>query len=843
MGAENSVLEGCEWGPQIDCPPKFPWQMCPVTKADGTSGTVFDSKSSDKKNEELLQKFASTLRGLRHPNIIRFIGCGRSSDGFWLATESVSPLFTFVSDISSQELCAGLHDVLQGLEFLHSKLGVCHNNVCLSSVFVSSDGSWKLGGLEFACKFHEATQEYLDRIRAFRQEDSLSPEEKASSVRRDSSLGHARDVFAFGTLVEVILDLVREKDTCAQMLEQQLSVCLSPDPASRPGVSSLLSLPVFRSELIEIITFLRHITVKSDAEKKEFFRNLMSQLSRLPEMAVARRLVVPLLARFVLLDEWAVVHVLPHLLTPKGACRLLFAHSSPCVPGLLPEHLFRQYIINHIYNIFHVYDSHIRLVLLEHFSQYVSMFTQQQLEDDIFLQVLLGVRDTDDRLVAASLRALADLVPVLGGDVIVGGVRKPFFFHGMPKQMSALNLSKMNIPQNITAILADHKPLLKNLAAASNNSSVDDSCGATKERIARDRERRKEEAKLKREARKQLMKEKHVDKKQVNSSYGDKDGQTVSLTIEQAGSLDDDNVTSTSQPEDNESGDDDLQKFVREENDFDGDNTVPDWSDWEDADQKISDEIESELETMSGTTTTEPKVQTSPSPYRSHTPPSPPPVRVDWSDIPEADRSIGKSTGGTRGGSLALKSNNLKKNAHINGGDHLEEENIVSDTWENNSWNSHPENHLASSSDPMNNLTSASSSKSRDGQKLGVSAGKQQPTNASKLRLSDDLGAGFDIKSINIVKASTPPELDFFADMAPSIIEKKSSDLISLLESATADRAGDKIPVLSLPSLLPDTDSGQVTVNSKLFAASAVVDEDVAGWGEEDIDWGEEVAS
>lgn len=59
MGAENSILEGCEWGSQIDCPPKFPWQMSPVTKPDGTSGTVLTSKSSDKKNEELLQKFAS----------------------------------------------------------------------------------------------------------------------------------------------------------------------------------------------------------------------------------------------------------------------------------------------------------------------------------------------------------------------------------------------------------------------------------------------------------------------------------------------------------------------------------------------------------------------------------------------------------------------------------------------------------------------------------------------------------------------------------------------------------------------------------------------------------------
>jgi hypothetical protein len=48
-------------------------------------------------------------------------------------------------------------------------------------------------------------------------------------------------------------------------------------------------------------------------------------------------------------------------------------------------------------------------------------------------QVLLGLRDTDDRIVASSLRALADMVPLLGGDVIMGAQRKTFFFHGMPK--------------------------------------------------------------------------------------------------------------------------------------------------------------------------------------------------------------------------------------------------------------------------------------------------------------------------------------------------------------------------------------------------------------------------
>ena len=58
MGAENSVLEGCEWGEPLSVPPVLPWQLTPVTKPDGSVVTVFGPKQTDKKDNDLLKKAA-----------------------------------------------------------------------------------------------------------------------------------------------------------------------------------------------------------------------------------------------------------------------------------------------------------------------------------------------------------------------------------------------------------------------------------------------------------------------------------------------------------------------------------------------------------------------------------------------------------------------------------------------------------------------------------------------------------------------------------------------------------------------------------------------------------------
>ncbi|CAH1786148.1 unnamed protein product [Owenia fusiformis] len=429
MGAEVSALTDCDLEEPINLPSQKNWTIHPARKKDGTRVTVF--RSCTDVGDDLLETAAKNLKVLRHPLILKFFAICKSGEDRCLVTEDVYPLETVLESLTSVEICAGMYSIIEAIAFLHDCGHMCHNNIALSSIYVSQDGTWRLGGTEFLCRFEDASQTFLQQSRSMRDEKTIAPEEKSEKYMTDPATGHARDVFAFGVLVEALLECIGDMGELAQGFERTIQdYCLNPDPTLRPKISTLLSDRLFSNEFVEITNFLRNITLKSLAEKEAFFKSILKNLLLLPESLIATRLVRPLLSRFVVLDATANEHLLPHLLTPRQENR---ESVSADLTPLLSESLYQAHIIPEIYKIFHVRDSHVRLVLLRHFHNYFHLFDDDTLAGVIQKQLLLGLRDTNDEIVAASLRALADIVPILGGEHVIGGTRLKVFAEGKPK--------------------------------------------------------------------------------------------------------------------------------------------------------------------------------------------------------------------------------------------------------------------------------------------------------------------------------------------------------------------------------------------------------------------------
>ena len=178
-------------------------------------------------------------------------------------------------------------------------------------------------------------QGFLDRVRSFRYDKSIPPEDEKSLVAnkqlQTNNLIPSRDVYAFGQLVKETISKcvdsnVLDAEIFAELAAKQMQ---NVNPQSRGTVAALSSHKFFNQPLLVAQDFLAEIAIKTAAEKETFFRALAPLLYSTPESVVGAKLVHTLLSRMVVMNSSAQQHLLPHLLIPKNGNKTAFNFKQP----------------------------------------------------------------------------------------------------------------------------------------------------------------------------------------------------------------------------------------------------------------------------------------------------------------------------------------------------------------------------------------------------------------------------------------------------------------------------------------------------------------------------------
>ncbi|TKR72510.1 hypothetical protein L596_019944 [Steinernema carpocapsae] len=341
-------------------------------------GTVFSRRLDSPEIGRNISNGIQMLKQLRHPSVLHYHDCIRTPAEITLITERVDVLDVVIGGMDSAEIRAGLLDVVNAMVFLHEKAGISHNSLSASSIFVTPDGRWKLGSFEKSAKLASSAQDDKDFA------------EVLNFAMKHVDEAAAEDFFVIS----------------AGLIEGSLTM------------KALLTGSALSSPLFEIADFLEHIQLKHDADKVEFFRELPDRLREISPESVSKRLIRLFLSRYVMLEPTAHESFIPRLMQ---------------VDDILNEELYRTYVVPEIQRIFGVRDKAIRLALLRHFSSYCSFMDRDVCELKILPELSIGMYDVDNEIVAASLRAMADLVPILGGEGVTGSVHTKNFTDGTPK--------------------------------------------------------------------------------------------------------------------------------------------------------------------------------------------------------------------------------------------------------------------------------------------------------------------------------------------------------------------------------------------------------------------------
>ncbi|RWS08754.1 protein-associating with the carboxyl-terminal domain of ezrin-like isoform X1 [Dinothrombium tinctorium] len=369
---------------------------------------------------------ANHWKSIRHPYVVKYYDNGTFRGRKCVVTEPVTALIDVINNLTSDELISGIHNICEALSFIHDKCKLSHNCLSLDAIFVSSSThTWKLGALQFATQVGEETSDSLKELRNFKRNNNIPlPPEDANGIKpitKDANI-HSRDAFSLGAIIEQLLN-------SDQQISDDMRNLSNKNPDQRVKISSLLEDEIFTNcNFLKIISFLEKFASFTEDDKAKFLETIVDRLRLIAPDLLAAKLIPRLLtSRVLMLHSKADRLLLPYLFTPVA--------TETVEQPLLDERLFTIHIIPIICKLYCVHKVQVRMILLRYLPSYAAYLPKDSLKEVLLPQILLGLKDENDDLVAATFNGISHLVTVFGGETILGKRRK-IFHNVIPKKYS-----------------------------------------------------------------------------------------------------------------------------------------------------------------------------------------------------------------------------------------------------------------------------------------------------------------------------------------------------------------------------------------------------------------------
>eukprot|EP01114_Cavostelium_apophysatum_P016435 TRINITY_DN4674_c0_g1_i1.p1 TRINITY_DN4674_c0_g1~~TRINITY_DN4674_c0_g1_i1.p1 ORF type:complete len:333 (+),score=76.53 TRINITY_DN4674_c0_g1_i1:111-1109(+) len=213
----------------------------------------------DRKMQKYIQRELATLKNIRHPQIVQFIGFSIHSSGLYVVTEYVPGgdltvyIDNFNMDFKWKDIMKVLIQVGQAMAYLHAK-NILHRDLKCSNLLVSDSTNW---GIK-VCDFGMARKTQDKKFAAMTicgTDEYMAPE-----VLMGNSYNDKADVFSFALIMYELLTRrvppARELKTkftfnqvafeklCASnaspLLVELVRDCAQADPSKRPDFKTIL---------------------------------------------------------------------------------------------------------------------------------------------------------------------------------------------------------------------------------------------------------------------------------------------------------------------------------------------------------------------------------------------------------------------------------------------------------------------------------------------------------------------------------------------------------------------------------------------------------------------------